>query len=186
MLSFANDLEWMWGDVGKVLSPLVTPFGLLLAAMVTVHVLLRKRDVDASIGWIGLAWLAPVWGPLLYFMLGINRVTRRARRAREPRQPRRRATDMPTYDIAPHFLPLEKAIRRITNRMAERDNAVEVFHDGDTTYPVMLAAIGSATSSVALSTYIMRDDAVGIRFVDALKAAKAARRRGAGFGRRHR
>ncbi len=172
MLSFANDLEWMWGDVGKVLSPLVTPFGLLLAAMVTAHVLLRKRDVDASIGWIGLAWLAPVWGPLLYFILGINRVTRRARRARGPRQPRRRATDLPAYDIAQHFLPLEKAIRRITNRMAETDNAFEVFHDGDTTYPVMLAAIADATSSVVLSTYIMWDDAVGIRFVEALKAAK--------------
>ena len=172
MLSFSSDMEWVWADMDRVLAPVATPLGLFLAVMVTGHVLLRKRDVDASIGWIGLAWLAPVWGALLYVMLGINRVTRRARRARGSRQPRRRATDLPAYDIAQHFLPLEKAIRRITNRMAECDNAVEVFHDGDSTYPVMLAAIEGATSSVALSTYIMWDDAVGIRFVEALKAAK--------------
>ena len=178
-------MEWVWADMDRVLAPVATPLGLFLAVVVTCHVLLTKRDVEASIGWIGLAWLAPVWGALLYVMLGINRVTRRARRARGSRLPRRRATDLPDFDIAPHFLPLERAIRRITLRMAERDNAVQVFHDGDTTYPVMLAAIADATSSVALSTYIMRDDAVGIRFVEALKPQRTAAS-SAGPDRRHR
>src|SRR4051794_22405835 len=50
------------------------------AGLVTVHTLLRKRDVPAAIGWIGMAWLAPALGAVLYFAFGINRVRRRARR----------------------------------------------------------------------------------------------------------
>ncbi len=50
------------------------------AGLVTIHTLMRKRDVPASIGWIGMAWLAPALGALLYFAFGINRVRRRALR----------------------------------------------------------------------------------------------------------
>jgi len=50
----------------------------LLAGTVTVHVLLTKSDVRAALGWTAVAWLSPVFGALLYFVFGINRVTRRA------------------------------------------------------------------------------------------------------------
>ena len=50
----------------------------LLAGAVTVDVLLTKSDVRAALGWIAVAWLSPVFGALLYFVFGINRVTRRA------------------------------------------------------------------------------------------------------------
>ena len=35
------------------------------AAVVTTHVLLTKRDVRGSIGWIGLAWLSPLLSMLI-------------------------------------------------------------------------------------------------------------------------
>ncbi len=156
----------------RVLTPVTTPLGILLALAVTGHVLLRKREVAAATGWIGLVWLAPVWGAILYFMFGINRVVRRAMKARKPRKPRRGATDHPVPDIGDHLVPFERAIRRITGRKAERRNAVAVYHDGDEAYPVMLAAIADARSSVALSSYIMRHDGIGERFALALKAAQ--------------
>ena len=40
---------------------------LVLAIGVTAHVLLHKRDIGASIGWIGLAWLSPILGSILYW-----------------------------------------------------------------------------------------------------------------------
>ena len=49
------------------------------AGAVTVHALMNKRDVPAAIGWIGMAWLAPIAGALLYLGFGVNRVKRRAR-----------------------------------------------------------------------------------------------------------
>ena len=165
------DVEWLLAGVDRVWAPVATPLGLFLALSVTAHVLLSKRDVASCIGWIGLAFLAPVWGALLYLMLGINRVVRRAQRLRRPRPPRDRGATPPLQLVPDHLRPLEHAVHRIANRMAEGHTSVEVFHDGDQAYPVMLAAIETAKRSVALSTYIIRDDAVGQRFVEALEAA---------------
>src|ERR1051326_2811087 len=51
-----------------------------IAAFVTVDVLIKKGDVRAALGWIAAAWLSPLVGGLLYYLFGINRVTRRALR----------------------------------------------------------------------------------------------------------
>ena len=170
-LLIPDEAEWLWADVDRVLSPVATPIGFALAIAVSAHVLLNKREVAAATGWIGLAWIAPVWGALLYFMFGINRVVRRAKKIRDSRKPRRRADRHPVPEVAEQFVPLERAVRRITERTAESRNAVDIFHDGDEAYPAMLAAIAEARSSVALSTYIMHDDPLGTRFVEALGAA---------------
>ena len=56
------------------------------AAWVTVDAVLRKRHAHAVVGWIGLAWLAPITGALAYYLLGINRIHRQATRARASRR----------------------------------------------------------------------------------------------------
>ena len=66
--------EWL-GQAWAVL-PAVVHVGAAMA--VTVDAVLRKRRVSAVIGWIGLAWLAPVVGSLLYLTFGINRIQRSA------------------------------------------------------------------------------------------------------------
>ncbi len=144
---------------------------LLIGGFVTIHVLLRKRDVAASIGWIGLSWLAPVAGGGLYFMFGVNRVERRARRLRPSRGRDGRDASLPTGEIAEHFKPMERAARRLTGRTARAGNAFAVLSNGDEAYPAMLAAIAEARRSVALSSYIMRADDAGERFIAALVAA---------------
>ena len=147
------------------------PLGLAVAVWVTVHVLLHKRDVAAAIGWIGLAWFSPILGGFAYFVLGINRVERRARRLRGPqRAPRSDLTD-PVGDG--HLEPLERGVGRITDRAAEPGNAIDIYHNGDEAYPPMLTAIAAAQHSIALSSYIMRDDDAGGRFIAALAAAHA-------------
>src|SRR5665213_4540763 len=50
----------------------------VLAGLVTSDVLLTISDVRGALGWIGAVWLAPIFGSLFYYLLGINRVTRRA------------------------------------------------------------------------------------------------------------
>ena len=50
----------------------------LLAVTVSIDILLKKSDVRSALGWIATVWLAPIFGSLLYYMFGINRVTRRA------------------------------------------------------------------------------------------------------------
>ena len=51
---------------------------LLLAAGVTGHILIHKRDPGSAVAWIGVAWLSPILGSFLYVLLGVNRVRRRA------------------------------------------------------------------------------------------------------------
>ena len=135
-----------------------------------MHVLLTKRDVGSSVAWIGLAWLAPILGSVLYLLLGINRVRRRAislRRPRPPKHARNLAQARTDYLSA-----LEHAGQRITGRPAEDGNAIQILRNGDNTYPQMLAAIDSATRSIALSSYIFRADAAGNPFIEALMRAK--------------
>lgn len=146
--------------------------GFALALAVTVHALLRKRRVSVAVGWIGLAWLSPIFGSALYLLLGINRVYRRARRMRtRPSE----AVPPPDADdeVVPEALwPLDRAIRRITGAPALMGNRVRMFRNGDEAYPEMLAAIREARSSVAMSSYIFHDDETGREFCDALAEAR--------------
>ena len=63
--------------------------------LATAHVILRKRDVQAAIGWAGLIWFAPGVGPVLYYLLGVNRVERKAKRLKRRRPARHRGTAAP-------------------------------------------------------------------------------------------
>ncbi len=153
-------------------SDLLRPLRILLAAVVTLHVLRTKRDTGAAIGWIGLTWLAPLIGGFLYVTLGINRVRRLARRLSEakPWSSRRDlAAEVPALDG--HLAPLVGAVARLTGRSLLGSNRVRCLHDGDTAYPVMLEAIEGARRSLLLCSYLFHDDQVGGRFVDAVVAA---------------
>lgn len=50
-------------------------------------------------------------------------------------------------------------------------NTVRLLRDGKETFPAMLAAIAEASRTVHLETYILRGDATGRRFAEALAAA---------------
>ncbi len=156
---------WLHADV-------LVPLGFVVAAFVTVHVLLHKRDVAAAMGWIGLAWFSPFVGGFTYFVLGINRVQRRARRLRGRRPGRAGRGSWPTPDEDDHLGPLERAVGRLTARALDSGNAFDIYHDGDEAYPVMLDAIAQAQASIGLSSYIMQMDQWGGRFLDALAAAQ--------------
>jgi cardiolipin synthase len=144
---------------------------LALAIGVTIHVLLTKREAASSVAWIGLSWLAPILGSVLYLLLGINRVRRRAQSLRRPK-PASSGKAQQKSARADHLAALEHAGRRITGRPVEDGNEIQILHNGDNAYPQMLAAIDSATSSVALSSYIFRADAAGKPFIEALTRAK--------------
>ncbi len=156
----------------RIAAELLIPAGILIAVLVSVHVLLHKRNVGTAIGWMGLAWLSPFAGGLLYALFGINRVTRRARvlRQRDSTGARAGSPGAAAPDAA--LAPLERAGARITGRTLLPGTEVEVFRNGDAAYPAMLHAIEAARRSVALSTYILRDDAAGGVFIDALIAAQ--------------
>ena len=152
------------------------------AAWVTVDAVLRKRHAPAVVGWVGLAWLAPISGAIAYFLLGINRIQRSANRlerhvaAATASQASRQAVAVeppaaldPGHPAMPGLLRLGEWV---TGRPLYLGNSVEPLVDGDAAYPVMLAAIDGATRSVSLVSYIFDNDFAGQAFRAALARAR--------------
>ncbi len=165
MFPLTIDWPWLWLEV------LVLLVHVGLAATVTADVLLKKSEVRTALGWIAAAWLSPVFGSLLYYLFGINRVTRRALKMRlRDRQAEPRHAQGHT-DADPNIVLLCQVSARVTGSPLTQGNAVTVLRDGDEAYPAMLDAIRQARHGIALASYIFRDDAAGGEFVDALIAA---------------
>jgi cardiolipin synthase len=165
-----NDI---WQALLHVRAEAILPIGLVLAVCVTIHILLRKREVASAVGWIGLVWFAPILGAVSYFMFGVNRVRRRARRLR----PQDDARDSPptrfSQSVGEDLNPLQQGVGQITARPLLAGTVVRVYENGDNAYPPMLAAIAGAKVSVGLSSYIFQDDQWGGRFIEALAEAQA-------------
>jgi cardiolipin synthase len=162
-------------DLGlpTLIGPVAVMAHVVIAALVTVHVLLYKRNVPASVSWIGIAWLSPFLGALLYVTMGINRVKRRAQRLRRQRLPMAIAEQtLADGALDDPLTPLEFAIGRLTGLPCEPGNSVKVLRSGDQTYPRMLAAIAAAEKSVGLASYIFRADKAGEAFHQALIEAQ--------------
>lgn len=154
----------------------------VLFLIATVHIVLRKRDVRAAIGWAGLVWLVPVLGSLAYFLLGINRIQRQAIALRVgawwQNLPEPVLTPGETHlrehfaSVHPNLMGLANLCRKLTGRPVVPGNRVEPLVNGDEAFPAMLQAIGAAERSVALQTYIFDSDRVGDMFLEALVAAQ--------------
>ena len=146
---------------------------IVLAVAVTWHVLFTRREVGPAMAWIGLAWLSPILGSVIYLVFGINRVRRRANQIRGER-PARPASGKPAGapNCDDHLVPLEIAGGRITGRPTEDGNTVTPLHNGDQAYPQMIATIQAAKVSVALCSYLFRADTIGSAFIAALADAQ--------------
>lgn len=151
----------------------LTIIHMILAIAVTTHVLFHKQDVRSAIGWMGLAWLSPIVGSLLYVVFGINRVRNKAYRIAERQQVLRRRSFPVPPPRRDHLAPLERAIGAITGRPAQPGNTIELLHDGDAAFPAMLAAIAKAQTSIAFSSYIFANDRAGAQFIAAFGEARA-------------
>src|SRR6185312_9363267 len=143
----------------------------VLALIVTVDVLLKKSDVRSALGWIGMVWLAPIFGSLLYYLFGINRVTRRALKMSRLDDAQGPPTSNIEPDCSPNIALLSDVTERITRGPVTAGNAVTILEGGDNAYPAMLTAIAGAQRCIAMASYIFRDDAAGRQFSDALIAA---------------
>lgn len=151
----------------------------LLSLIVSSHILLHKREVRAAIGWIGLAWLAPIVGSILYLVFGINRIKRRGSQIHASMDripvpqllPPTLAPLRPPAPIDESLQPLARAVDRLTRNDLVAGNRIEPLRNGDAAYPAMLDAIRGARTSVALATYIFDMDRAGREFVEELSAA---------------
>lgn len=157
---------------------LIVIFHLVVMPLAAIHVLVSKRDHRAALGWIGVVVLFPVAGPVIYFLLGINRVRTKAK------------------VFAGHHLPMmyfgyERATReggeyqdpaneqtkcpylasvggRATHRPLTTGNRVEPLINGEQMFPRLIDAIDGAHDYVLLSSYLFSSDGVGEKVIKSL------------------
>jgi cardiolipin synthase len=153
---------------------------IVLAVIASSHAILRKREVRAAIGWVGLIWLVPFGGALLYLLLGVNRIRRRGTRIQDEitlLSDSRAAALPPPVDH--HDLPaftrsiggVARAVGEVTQLPLLPGNQIEPLACGDEAYPAMIAAIDAASATIMMQTYIFDVDRAGIQFIDALDRA---------------
>ncbi|WP_262692282.1 phospholipase D-like domain-containing protein [Kordiimonas aestuarii] len=172
-----DQFAYIWPD-----GLLIAGFIFLLQMIASAHILRNKDDVRAAVAWIGLVWLAPLFGLIFYMLFGINRIERQARRARMRRgRPARKDLisdpDGPTlYDALPDAANRWHAHGRLAGRVTglplALGNRIKPLEGGRIAYDAMIKAIDEAEHTVALTTYIFQADQAGRKFITALARAQ--------------
>lgn len=153
----------------------------LMAVLASGHALLFKRDTRGAVLWVGVIWLSPLVGAVLYFIFGVNRIRRHAKQTRgrinrltsDESAPAAEADDIAGHlgADATTLLGLVQTVNSITPRRLLLGNQIEVLVNGDEAIPAMVKAIEQARTSVTFATYILDHGRAGTQFLEALTHA---------------
>jgi cardiolipin synthase len=172
-----------WQQLQDIAPELSVAVDLIIAITASTHVILHKSDTRAATAWVGLIWLVPFLGALLYLFLGINRIQRRAKvlkssstefRVELDEAPRSPADlDRELGADRARLVELARVVGKVTRLPLLVGNRVDRLVDGDEAYPAMLEAMRDAEQSISFESYIFEAGGVGAEFVDALANAYA-------------
>ena len=161
-----------WPDkISRYWPHIAAGFDFLAALLASFHALLNKRDSRAATLWLGLIWFLPLFGPVLYLALGVNRIRRRAMTLAVHKtfsRPVPENLGEPQHEGAEHLKMLARTVSRVVAQPLTAGNNIQPLVNGDAAFPDMLAAIESAKKSVTLCTYIFDNDESGRQFAAAL------------------
>lgn len=155
-------------------------FGYSLAVIAVIHALLRARQPQSALGWVGAIIAMPFIGAFGYFIFGVNRVDSRAAKLMSNAAARRMEMlrIMSDGNQAPptHYTPENCRIMNIGEGKASSftrfgSNHITPLFNGDEAYPRMLNAIATAQHEVFLSTYLFYGKEYGRSFAKALLSA---------------
>ena len=145
-MNWFDHLSQFWPHIFAV-------FDFMAALLASCHALLYKRDPRAATLWIGIVWLIPVLGPILYIAMGVNRIRRRAVSLGVHKTIGHPVPDdlgEPEDAGAEHLKMLSRVVGRVVERPLTPGNKIRPLINGEETFPAILAAIESAKKSVSL------------------------------------
>ena len=122
-------------------------FDFLAALLASIQVLLNKRDTRAATLWLGTIWFLPLLGPILYLVLGVNRIRRRAVLLgvhKTFNRPIPENLDETHFDGVDHLKMIARVMTRVIKQPLTSGNKIQPLINGDEAFPAMLAAINSA------------------------------------------
>ena len=144
----AELLSWFFSTIWPWVFVVVHGMVVVLAS---AHVVLHKRDVRAALGWVGMIWLTPIVGTVLYLTFGINRIQRKARLLRgslgqiDSSPGHQPVEEEVLYRVlgedSLHLAPLVKYVSRLTHLPLLDGNRLTPLTTGRQAYDEMLAAM---------------------------------------------
>src|SRR6202008_3026637 len=108
--------------------PIDIAFGIAVltaALMASGHAVIYKRDSRSAAIWAVLIWVMPAVGPLLYLLMGINRVQRRANRLRRDMVRHRPSGAIRAGEPGTHLAPLARLVSQVVQRPLTAGNQVD-------------------------------------------------------------
>lgn len=166
-------------------------FHVLCFGLVCLHCLQHRREATSTILWIFTAWSFPLFGPLLYITIGVDRAPQKGfdKQTHDEKMTEAGTATDASLPMAywkatgaesvycPTDKGLEKNLCDIISAVAPeypllKDNTIVPHVTGDELYPHMLQAIDKAEHHIHLQSFIIRNDPVGCEFMEHL-AAKA-------------
>jgi len=169
MLHLDDFLTWPWAIV-------LWAVHLLLFILVMAHCLQRRRESTSALLWLFIAWSIPLFGAIIYLVFGVDRVIDKGfqkHRADQRLLTARKATLSRHSGVIELADPFSRDINRAMDSMFPEHplmagNDIVPLLDGDEAFPKMLEAISKAERNINLMTFIIDDDVVGRKFLDAL------------------
>ncbi len=157
-------------QVGQVLATAFAVLGFAAGAAASLHALHFKRRPQSAFAWIAVCLTLPLFGALLYYLFGINRVQTRARKllTRHPEP------ECPTEYVGappPQLQPLARLGSAVSGWPLTAGNRIDHLLDAAAIFDAMIGAIERAREYVYFSTYIFDGGPLGQRFAAALSAA---------------
>lgn len=152
----------------------------VVALLVVVSVLRRRKEPMAMVAWIFAAVTLPFLGPLLYGLFSTTRVHRKASRRRrrvahlvsrlkEQAAARTRSLqDCLTPELPEDEQSIEQLGRTLSQIPATAGNLVRIYQEADATYAALEEAIRAARHHIHMEYYIWQPDATGRHFRDLL------------------
>lgn len=145
-----------------------------------VHALFTVRTAQGTIAWV-IGLIAFPWLALpMYWMFGSRRFDAHSLAMQKKLHEHREGVhavraELFPFQVAREVMPHQgvAALAAVADEEFLDDNAIDLLIDGEETYDAVIAAINQAKRSVYVQVYIMREDGLGLRILNAM-AAKAA------------
>jgi cardiolipin synthase len=151
---------------------------LFILQAATILICEYKRPAK-SVAWLSILFIFPIIGFVMYYFVAREYSTRKKihRHSGERGEKQRLSRTRHNAGSGPkrggdRFLPGEPRLRdwlcRVPGAPITGINRVEVLTNADVTYEAMLTEIGKARNHIHFEFYTIRDDAIGMRFQEAL------------------
>lgn len=143
----------------------------VLVVVTLVWILHTKKETMSAIAWSLTVILLPLFGPFLFFVFGLQSITRPMARKQRRKSAYKKlvaADGIPDADTPDRWDTLAKLAHNGDGFPATGGNTVTLYHDTHPAYEAMLEAIRGAKHHVHIQFFIFRGDQSGHQFIDAL------------------